>query len=54
MAQTAALQLTPEEEAKIQAAIKAKEDQAREELVQAEIRNRILLAERNIPGKRYC
>lgn len=54
MAQTATIQLTAEEEARIQAAIKAQEEQAREELVQAEIRNRILLAERNIPGKRYC
>ena len=37
-----------------QATVNAEQDKAREELIQAEIRNQILLAERNTPGRRYC
>lgn len=52
MSQTA-VKFTPEEEARIQAEVKANQDRAREELIQAEIRNRTLQAERNTPGKCY-
>lgn len=42
---------TAEEEAKIQAAIKAQQDKARAYELEVEIRNRILDAERTQPGK---
>ena len=55
---TTPVQFTPEEkaviDAKIAAETKAKQDQERQDLIDAEIRNQILLAERNTPGKRYC
>lgn len=55
---TTAIQFTPEEkaamEAKIAAELKAQQDKEREQQMQDEIRNQILLAERNVPGKRYC
>lgn len=58
MATATVVQFTPEELARIQAAaqanVNAEQDKAREEMIQAEIRNQILLAERNTPGKRYC
>ena len=58
MATATVVQFTPEEIARIQAAAKAnvnaEQDKAREEMIQAEIRNQTLLAERNTPGKRYC
>lgn len=58
MATATVVQFTPEEIARIQAAtqasVDAKQDKAREELIQAEIRNQTLLAERNTPGRRYC
>lgn len=58
MATATVVKFTPEELAKIQAAaqaeIAAKQEAARQEMIQAEIRNQMLLAERNTPGKRYC
>lgn len=58
MATATVVPFTPEELAKIQketqATVNAEQDKAREELIQAEIRNQILLAERNTPGRRYC
>lgn len=53
MAQTQTTVFTPEEEARIQAEVKAQQEKEREELIQAEIRNRLLLAERGTPGKCY-
>lgn len=54
---TATVQFTPEELVRIQmtaqAEAAANQDKAREELIQAEIRNQTLLAERNTPGRRY-
>lgn len=44
-------QFTPEEEAKIQAEVKAQQDKARQAEIDAEIRNRYLDAERQQPGK---
>lgn len=58
MATATVVQFTPEELERIQAAAQAnviiEQDKAREEMIQAEIRNQTLLAERNTPGKRYC
>lgn len=45
---------TPEEEARIEAEVKAYQEKARQAEIDAEIRNRILDAERQQPGKRYC
>lgn len=42
---------TPEELARIKAAVKEHEDKVREAMIQDEIRNRILDAERKRPGK---
>lgn len=42
---------SPEEEAKIQAAIKEQQDKSRAYEIEVEIRNRILDAERTQPGK---
>ena len=44
---------TPEEEARIQAEVKAYQDKVRQAEIDAEIRNRILDAERQQPGKKY-
>lgn len=44
---------TPEEELRIQNEIKMYQEKAREAEIQAEIRNRILDAERQEPGKRF-
>lgn len=44
---------TPEEEARIQAAVKASQDKEREELIETEIRNRILDANKGKPGYNY-
>jgi predicted metal-dependent phosphotriesterase family hydrolase len=41
---------TPEEEARIRAAVKAQSDTAREALIEAEIRNRLLDEQRTQPG----
>lgn len=44
---------TPEEEARIQAEVKKNQQRSREIMIQEEIRNRTLLAERNKPGNCY-
>ncbi|MCM1215472.1 MAG: hypothetical protein NC548_13245 [Lachnospiraceae bacterium] len=46
-------QFTKEEEARIQAAVSDAQQKAREELIQTEIRNRILDAQNSQPGHRY-
>ena len=46
-------QFTPEEEKKIQEAVKAQEEKARQAEIDAEIRNRLLDAQRGKPGYNY-
>jgi len=46
-------QFTPEEEKKIQDAVKQQEDKARQAEIDAEIRNRILDEQRGKPGYNY-
>ena len=47
------VQFTPEEEKRIQEAVKADEERRRQDLIEAEIRNRILDAQRGQPGYKY-
>lgn len=56
MAQTSCtgVTFTPEEEARIQAEVAAAEEKRRQELIDTEIRNRILDAQREQPGYRYA
>ena len=44
---------TPEEEARIQQAVQAEVDKARQAEIDAEIRNRVLDAQRGKPGYNY-
>lgn len=44
---------TPEEQARIDAEVKAYQDRARQAEIDAAIRNKILDAERQQPGKKY-
>lgn len=44
---------TPEEEARIQAAVEEYQRREREEMIQTEIRNRIIEANRGKPGYSY-
>lgn len=53
MATGTVVQFTPEEEARIQAAVEAAQARAREQAIQDEIRNRTLEAEKGTPGKCY-
>lgn len=46
-------QFTKEEEARIKAAVDEYQKKAREELIDTEIRNRILDAQNSQPGHRY-
>lgn len=54
MAQNSSNTFTAEEEQKIQKAVDAAKEQARQDLIDAEIRNRILDAQSQQPGYRYC
>lgn len=45
---------TPEEQARIDAEVKAYQDKCRQAEIDAAIRNQILDAERQQPGKKYC
>lgn len=47
------IKFTPEEEKLIQANVKAAQDSERKMMIDAEIRNRILDAQRQQPGYRY-
>lgn len=54
MAQTKTVKkFTPEEEAKIQAEIKAAQEKQRQAEIEAEARNRLLDEQRKQPGYRY-
>lgn len=44
---------TPEEEALIQAAVKASQDEERQAMIETEIRNRIIDANKGKPGYNY-
>lgn len=46
-------QFTPEEEKRIQEAVKAEQERIRQDMIEAEIRNRILDAQRGQPGYNY-
>lgn len=47
------VKFTSDEEARIQAAVKAEEEKRRQELIDTEIRNRVLDAQRSQPGYKY-
>jgi len=47
------IKFTAEEEKKIQEAVKAQQEKARQDLIDTEIRNRILNAQSNQPGYKY-
>ena len=47
------IKFTPEEEKRIQEAVKADQERIRQDLIDAEIRNRILDAQRGQPGYKY-
>ncbi len=53
MAKDSKSKFTPEEEKRIQAAVDAQKQKEREALIEAEIRNRILDAQRGKPGYNY-
>lgn len=53
MAQNSSTTLTPEDQAKIEAQIKASQDAAKQAQLEFEMKNRILDAQREQPGYRY-
>ena len=51
---SATVQFTPEEQARIDAAVKEYQDKVKQAEIEAAIRNKILDAQSQQPGYRYC